>query len=349
MRAEEGLMAGIHSWWKSDNNERFWLEVTRRSDIGANLKAPQAAENGQSHWSYSLIKELRPGDVVFHYDGNAQQIVASSRVVGEHWEDEVLWAARGTSARTAGIEPHTRPGWYLGLERFNRINPAVTLDDVRVHKSVIKGLIDDLQTSFGSPLYFPFEVSDRPMRPLQGYLFKMPSPIVGLLGLDATLDVRVHEVQDIPNAGTVDEYRRADEAASVAERDAFSIDPSLVERGVRGHARTQNQVADFLVGLGIIPRSPSVLEPNFDIAWQALERHYVAEVKSLTHQNEEKQLRLGLGQVLRFAHAMRALNACPVLIVERSPRDTTWIELCSSLGVIMIWPEMLEGKGWPPI
>jgi hypothetical protein len=106
MRAEEGLMAGIHSWWKSDNNERFWLEVTRRSDIGANLKAPQAAENGQSHWSYSLIKELRPGDVVFHYDGSAQQIVASSRVVGEHWEDEVLWAARGTSARTAGIEAH---------------------------------------------------------------------------------------------------------------------------------------------------------------------------------------------------------------------------------------------------
>jgi len=341
-------MAGIHTWWESDDKERFWLEVTRRPDIGSNLKAPQNGENGLPHWSYSLITHLRPGDVVFHYDGNSQQIVAHSRVVGEHWNDEVLWAARGTSARSAGIEPHTRPGWYLGLEEFNRLARSVDLDTVRKNKAAIKALIDELQERFGSPLYFPFEVSDRPMRPMQGYLFKLPQALVHLLGLDVASDfpLRAHEL--VTGTKVEESYRRADEAASVAERDAFSIDPALVERGVRGHAKTQNQFADFLISLGHSPRSPSIGEPNFDIAWQSADRQYVAEVKSLTDQNEEKQMRLGLGQVLRYAYTMRQLNSCPVLIVERRPRDTSWIELCSSLGVLLVWPDLLQGRSWPP-
>jgi hypothetical protein len=339
-------MAGIHTWWESDDNERYWLEVTRRPDIGSNLKAPQTGENGLPHWSYSLITYLQPGDIVFHYDGNSQQIVARSKVVGEHWDDEVLWAARGTSARSAGIEPHTRPGWYLGLEEFSRLPRSVDLETVRASKAAIKALIEGLQAHFGSPLYFPFEVSDRPMRPMQGYLFKLPQALVGLLDLgvasDSSLPLheRIIEVEE--------SYRRADEAASVAERDAFSIDPALVERGVRGHAKTQNRFADFLISLGLSPRSPSISEPNFDIAWQSADRHYVAEVKSLTDQNEEKQMRLGLGQVLRYAYTMRQLNACPVLIVERQPRDISWIELCSSLGVLLVWPDLLQGRIWPP-
>ncbi|QNI35874.1 hypothetical protein [Edaphobacter albus] len=341
-------MAGIHSWWKSEDKERFWLEVTRRPDIGSNLKAPQAGENGQEHWSYSLIKHLRPGDVVFHYDGNVQQIVAQSKVVGEHWGDEVLWAARGTSARSAGIEPHTRPGWYHGLEAFNRLNHPVDLEMIRAKKGAIKVIIDDLQTRYGSPLYFPFEVSNRPMRPLQGYLFKFPHALVNLLGMDFAANTVPHPQESVTERPIKDNYRRADEAASVAERDAFSVDPALVERGVRGHAKTQNLFADFLTKQGHVPRSPSADEPNFDIAWQATERHYVAEVKSLTNQNEEKQMRLGLGQVLRYAHTMRELKACPVLIVERKPRDGSWIELCSSLGVLLVWPELLLEQKWPP-
>jgi len=86
-------MPEINEWWRADPGERFWLEVTRRQDLGTNLKAPQTNENGNSYWNYSLIKHLRPGDQVFHYDGNTQQIVARSVAVGECWEDELTWAA----------------------------------------------------------------------------------------------------------------------------------------------------------------------------------------------------------------------------------------------------------------
>jgi hypothetical protein len=68
--------------------------------------------------------------------------------------------------------------------------------------------------------------------------------------------------------------------------------------GVR-HVNTQNAAADALAGTGSAPRSPRPGEPNFDLAWENDGAVYVAEVRSITDRNEEKRLRLGLGQILR--------------------------------------------------
>ena len=66
---------------------------------------------------------------------------------------------------------------------------------------------------------------------------------------------------------------------------------------------------------------------------------WVCEVKSLTVENEEKQLRLGLGQVLRYRHLLQAKGEIrAALILERSPTDLSWIELCKRLGVSLAWP-----------
>lgn len=129
----------------------------------------------------------------------------------------------------------------------------------------------------------------------------------------------------------------ADEDASTSARDPFEIDPNLVDRGVRGHARTQNALAGFVGGLA---RTPKPSEPQYDLAWQRDNVLYVAEVKSLTRINEERQLRLGLGQVLRYAHllAARATRVQPVLAVEREPSDSSWSELCNAQGVLLVWP-----------
>ena|ERR1700722_3979196 len=89
-------------------------------------------------------------------------------------------------------------------------------------------------------------------------------------------------------------------------------------------------------------RSPKVNEPNFDVAWQVGSRIFVAEIKSLTLKNEEKQLRLGLGQVLRYAYQLNGqFEAVPVLVVERRPSDASWILLCRQLDVILTWPAVL--------
>ena len=140
-------------------------------------------------------------------------------------------------------------------------------------------------------------------------------------------------------------YRHAQVTELPGSRDPFSVDPALVERGLRGHADTQNELASVLRNAGIEPRSCLPPEPNFDLAWQKNETVFVAEVKSITADNEEVQLRLGLGQVLRYRQRLSALGhdrVVAVLVPERQPRDPSWRELCQDLGVALLCRNELE-------
>jgi hypothetical protein len=122
-------------------------------------------------------------------------------------------------------------------------------------------------------------------------------------------------------------------------RQPFTTDPGLVERGCKGHADTQNELAGVLQDAGIEPRSSRPGEPNFDLAWQANGMVFVAEVKSITDDNEEGQLRLGLGQVLRYGHRPQRLGherVVAVLVPERAPRDPSWNDLCRYLEVVLL-------------
>lgn len=139
-------------------------------------------------------------------------------------------------------------------------------------------------------------------------------------------------------------YVPVDESKSAAARDPFTVDPDLVDRGLRGHAATQNALARFLAGQGIAARRPSASEPDFDLAWVHRGWWYVAEVKSLTGANETKQLRLALGQVLDYQDRLltRHSNVRAVVVVERRPTDSRWIQLCERHEVTLVWPEVLE-------
>jgi hypothetical protein len=85
-------------------------------------------------------------------------------------------------------------------------------------------------------------------------------------------------------------------------------------------------------------------DPPFDLAWWKGDALYVAEVKSLTRENEEHQLRLGLGQILRYAHLLRSRtdHVIPVLVPERKPRDPEWGQLCKALSVGLAFPPDFE-------
>jgi hypothetical protein len=120
-------------------------------------------------------------------------------------------------------------------------------------------------------------------------------------------------------------------------------DPALVERGNRGHATAQNALAEKIVEIGYQPLSPKPGEPNYDLAWMVGATIWVAEVKSLTDANEERQLRLALGQVLRYSDLLAQGDqvARPVVMAEREPMDAAWLGLCDRLGVLLLWPGRL--------
>jgi hypothetical protein len=140
-------------------------------------------------------------------------------------------------------------------------------------------------------------------------------------------------------------YRLADEQTAVGERDPFEVDPALVERALRGHAATQNALARFIEGLSSEPLSPVGGDPAFDLAWRYGEIVYVAEIKSRTAENEERQMRLGLGQVLRYRQMLRRNHEVvkAVLVLEAQPLDLTWCELCASLDVLLCWAPAFDG------
>ena len=124
----------------------------------------------------------------------------------------------------------------------------------------------------------------------------------------------------------------------------FSVDPDAIDRGTNAHKDVQDQLADAVSARGWEPLSPGGTDPLFDIGWIVADTAWIAEVKSLTESNEDRQLRLGLGQVLSYAYLVdwgAAANR-PVLAVERKPSAPHWPDLCASHGVKLSWPETFE-------
>lgn len=121
--------------------------------------------------------------------------------------------------------------------------------------------------------------------------------------------------------------------------------PDLVDRGTAAHKDIQDALARCITEHGIEPISPGVDDQQFDIAWKTGEVLYLCEVKSLTDDNEESQLRLGLGQLLSYIHRTQLehwdgiTNIRGVLAVECRPVRTDWAGICAANGVTLTWPD----------
>ena len=149
---------------------------------------------------------------------------------------------------------------------------------------------------------------------------------------------------EVASEGFGVDYRDGDEDVQSAAPDPFEIDPDQRDKATRAHHKTQNALAQIVRDNGLTPRSPAS-EPNFDIGWREPDgRLVVVEVKSINDRNAEKQLRLGLGQVLRYRNLLAAIEAdvVAVLALSAQPRDPRWVELCDELGVGLIWSPRLS-------
>jgi hypothetical protein len=128
--------------------------------------------------------------------------------------------------------------------------------------------------------------------------------------------------------------------AKVVAADPFAADPDLIDRGLSAHHATLTALATWVNSRGLEPRLPTPAEPQYDLAWVDKNSLHVAEVKSITIANEEKQLRLGLGQVLRYRQQLagQASEVVAWLVPERKPIDPSWETLLTSVGVRLAWP-----------
>jgi hypothetical protein len=119
-------------------------------------------------------------------------------------------------------------------------------------------------------------------------------------------------------------------------------DPDRWGAGLVRHNETVNMLAESVRGGGLVPLRAALREPAYDLAFVDGERLVVVEVKSLTEANEERQLRLGLGQVLRWRQLLAGDghdDVLPVLACSRPPTDPSWITATEQLdGVLIVSP-----------
>jgi hypothetical protein len=340
----------ISDWWADDPRQRFWLEITDRPDIGIDLHCPQRDATGNRTPGYSLIWCVRVEDIVFHYEKHEHAITAWSRAAGQVTEAPTVWLSHRGATRRRLLQERAQPGWWLDLDGPFPLDPPLTLAHIRESAPQLRAVLEALRSHHPGSLYFPFSFyRGTEPRPQQPYLNKLPAEFMTLFpALAAAIGLASPGREDesartAPSLGTA--YRETRVSPLPSERQPFTVDPALVERGLRGHSDMQNALAQVLREAGIEPRSRLPREPNFDIAWATEGTIFVAEVKSITDDNEEEQLRLGLGQVLRYRHRLQALgheHVVAVLAPERAPRDSSWRELCDQLRVVLLAKDEIE-------
>ena len=166
---------GMAFWWEHDSSENLFMEITRRDDVGVDLKAPLSARGGVDTPGYALVNAVKAGDVIIHYDSAAEEIVGVSRASGERRNQPIWWAARGTYARKARVEPMWLPGVSVGLEGYEPLATPLSLESIRTRRASILELRDALQAE--NPrhsIYFPWIPYQTTVRTFQTYLAKFP-------------------------------------------------------------------------------------------------------------------------------------------------------------------------------
>lgn len=177
----------INEWWTADPEQRFWMEITDRYNIGADLFAPTLDGGGRPYWGYELITYVQPGDIVLHWHktlAGEPGIVGWSQATGVYEDTDIEWQAHGTVGRAKGsLTP--RPAWRMPLMNYTALPAPVLISDVRAEEKTLRGVAAKLEAQYPSgTLYFPFGFSDkRPLRAQQTYFVKMPVEVLDALGL----------------------------------------------------------------------------------------------------------------------------------------------------------------------
>lgn len=174
----------INNWWEGDPTERYWMEITDRSDLGVDLRAPKLDGSGKEFWSYTLTTFVRPGDRVFHWHKNSLNepaIVGWSTASGPVETFDMTWQARGTRGRARGVAA-TGPAWRVPLLDFTELDPPVLRSALQARYDELLAILDDVaQQAAGTP-YLPLQnYGGRELRAAQAYLAKFPAALVDAL------------------------------------------------------------------------------------------------------------------------------------------------------------------------
>lgn len=341
-------------WWDQLTTEKYWVEITDRPDIGADLKCPQTKKGNQEYWSYSLIRAIWPGDIVFHYSTNERAFVGASVAGGPLEERAIVWVPHGTSGRASEEDPKPRPGWWLPLYGYSNASRRLTLmelqelDNQNWFLNWLEGM--EQQRKKGEIIAAPFQPYPRKIRASQGYLTKMPAVFVErwsqLSDLVDSLDreeeelVRLARVAPPSGAQAISLQNgtfkpKSDEEYSAFIRGGF-------QRRSRKHESLVKNAADFLRDQGA-----SISNPHPIDLLMTSPLKIIFEAKLIGNRSAGFGIREAIGQLYEYRHFIGPKDSTLCVLLDAEPPElfVTYVE--EVIGFQIMWKGLSGFTGGP--
>ena len=310
-------------WWVNQGNT--YEEGKKRGQI-------RAEKVEQTFVGRVRVKDVRKGDLIVHFAKG--EIRAIGEATGNGFEDPNGWEAP---------------------VKYKELNVPIPLDKIKLIARQNKNKVTKW------PMDCDGNIKQR------GYLFEVPPALrrelESLLLIDSVEERGKRKTRKlapgdatkhVEKAKKLVPYELANEDTKSRPATSSERNQEAVDRASNAHSKTQNKLWSKLEERGGCElfgpeKGTSKGGKELDLAWIATDRTlFVAEVKSITSQNETGQLRRGLGQVLHYKHLYEKSdlndqpeyqNVVAVLAVEKEPLTVrTWKPLCETLGVQLWWP-----------
>lgn len=324
-------------WWTDRPREIYWCEITGREDIGADLKCPQTDASGRPQWSYALIRQVLPGDIIFHYSTRDRAFVGASAAGAPLQERDIVWTPHSVVVlKTEMAAP--RPGWWLPLHRFIRLVSPFTLDRFRQaeNQAWIRQWAEKGGSETDQPLRLPFQLYPGEIRGAQGYLTKMPSDFVSHWPEFASVVERLGTTVESLTS-SVDFNNPEFSARNTGLRFSPKDDSDYVafikggaQQRSRAHETLVKRVGEFLINTGAVVLTPHPIDLLMTKPCEV-----IFEMKIVDNRSPGLLIREAVGQLLEYHYFLGPREAflCIVLECNPGPPLISYVEDHLKLGI----------------
>lgn len=329
------------NWWDGDPAERYWCEVTDRKDLGNDLHAPVHDQAGREYWSYSLIKLVQPGDVVFHYYTPTKAFVAASIAGGPLRENRIIWQPHGTAGRNRELDEE-RASWLRPLTAFTHATEPLTLAalDTPAEIAWLKQWSSQVESSGHSPR-IPFQLRRDGLRGGQGYLFKMPAAAVNRWPILRQMAEQLEDAAEVassivpppsPTSSAKVKVSPTDDFKPKSDSDYVALVQNSIQHRTRSHERLVTAVGRWLRAKGAEVSTPHPID-------LLIRRPLTVIVEAKTTRATEPlaAVRAAVGQLYEYRYFVGPRDALLAILLDRAPPLPLVQYVEQHLGLLLLW------------